>query len=169
MDADHVSSLSAGLNRSGITGPCNTCASPLLGWKSGRRGCSRQRYAAAPTSVTHVLRPGRGILVRPPRLRPKSSRLDCSRSRFDDGLCERVLPLDARKQPPVSEPRLPMLRCVGVGLRRSMAQHRPTKRRERTPSSCPIHVIIGNQRYPHRRHAWRATPRRDRARQARSR
>ena len=87
----------------------------VMGWKRGRRGCSRQRYAAAPTSVTHVLRPGRGILMRPPRLRPKSSRLDCSRSRFDDGLCERVLPLDARKQPPVSEPRLPMFRCVGVG------------------------------------------------------
>ena len=69
------------------------------GGKAGRRGCSRQRYAAAPTSVTHVLRPGRGILVRPPRLRPKSSRLDCSRSRFDDGFCERVLPIDARKHP----------------------------------------------------------------------
>ena len=35
----------------------------------------------------------------PPRLRSQSSALDGNRIRFDDGFCERILPIDARKHP----------------------------------------------------------------------
>ena len=58
--------------------------------KRARRSPRRQRYAAAPGSVTHTPRFGGGILVRPPRLRPQSSALDSRRIRFDDGICQRV-------------------------------------------------------------------------------
>ena len=37
--------------------------------------------------------------MRPPRLRPQSSAFDCTRIRFDDGICEPDLPIDARKHP----------------------------------------------------------------------
>ena len=45
-------------------------------------------------SVTHRLRLGGGLIVCPPRLRSQSSALDGNRIRFDDGFCERILPID---------------------------------------------------------------------------
>ena len=57
------------------------------------------RYAAALGRVIHTRRLGGGILVHPSRFRPQSSALDCSRIRFDEGICEPGLPIDARKHP----------------------------------------------------------------------
>ena len=58
----------------------------------------RHEYAAALGRVTQLLLLGGGFLVRPPRLRPRTCVVDFRRVRFDDGIWERFLPIDARNR-----------------------------------------------------------------------
>ena len=110
---------------------------PLLGWENGTKAILAASATPPPLgSVTHRLRLGGGLIVCPPRLRSQSSALDGNRIRFDDGFCERILPIDARKHP---EARAGTCRNASpVGILDSVAKHQSTQRRERTPDSDAV-------------------------------
>ena len=98
-------------------------------------------YARAHPSVIDALRLRRPTLVRPPRFRPRSSALDCSRIRLDDGICEWILPLDARKHPRVSRRHMP--RCAGHlegPAARALSVCSPSRRRVRAGAGVPRNV-----------------------------
>ena len=129
------------MNGSEFTGRLNLCAPPLLGWKIGSARSAPPALRCRPWAcdAIHTHRLGGGILVHPPRLRPQSSALDCSRIRIDDGICERVLPIDARKHPEVSCRNMPQ--CFAVGILDSVAKHRSTQRRERPRDSDAVQQL----------------------------
>ena len=122
------------------------------GGKSGQHDRLRQRYAAAPGRAIHTGRLGRGSLVHPPRLRPQSSALDCSRIRFDDGICERVLPIDARKHPEARARTCRNASPWGFSTRWRNTGHRSVESEPRIPTRYSNSVMA---RQPAR---WRACP-----------